>query len=334
MGNFRPFQTAILMTVFLSVFSGCGRPGHDIEEPLVFTTFVEFPDELARLSVMVESLRTFGGRYRAAPFWAYIADEILAADPEALDAAQALGADIRTISIPDDAAWYFLSRKVFAAAHAEKEAAGGAGILARLDPDTIFIDEPAEFVLPAGKVLGWRTVFHRNISPLFNESLDEYWARAYEVMGINEASVFPMITPADNDRIRPYFQAGCVVVRPERGIMKKWEEMLISLARDPSIKEICRGDRLKRTFTFQVALIGAILNSVDRSEMHPFSDRINYPIFFKEMFGGKKDFHDITDMVTIRYEYFLQNTPPDWDRKLEGPADKIAWVKERFTKKD
>jgi hypothetical protein len=303
------------------------------KEPLIVTIFVESPDELPRLEVMVKSLRTFGGRHKDAPVWAYVAGDLLESPSEALNKAKRLGAEIRTISAPEDVAWYFLSRKVFAAAHAEAEAKGKAVILARLDPDTIFVDEPAEYILPEGKTLGWRPVFHRNISPLFDEPLGEYWGRAYEVMGIWDASVFPMVTPADEDRIRPYFQAGCVVVRPERGIMKKWEEKLIVLARDPVIREICEKDQAKRTFTFQVALTGAVLDGLEQREMLAFSDRINYPIFFREMFGAKKDFHDITGAVTVRYEHFLQNTPPDWDKKLAGPADRIAWIKERFAAK-
>jgi hypothetical protein len=52
------------------------------------------------------------------------------------------------------------------------------------------------------------------------------------------------------------------------------------------------------------------------------------------MFGAKKDFHDISGVTTVRYEHFLQNTPPDWDKELEGPADRIVWIKERFARKD
>ncbi len=326
--------TGLLATACLAGISGCGKTDDPGLEPLVITTFVEYPDELVRLRVLVESLRTFGGRYRDAPVWAYVADELLDSPSESLEAAKGLGAEVRRIRIPDAVAWYLLVRKVFAGAHAEAEAAGKATILARLDPDTIFVDEPDEYVLPKGKSLGWRPVFHRNIGPLFDEPLDEYWRRAYEVMGVREETVFPMVTPADEDVIRPYFQAGCVVVRPERGILKHWEESLVLLAGDPVIKEICQKDPSKRLFTFQAALTGAVLNTLDRGEMVAFSDRINYPLFFREMFGAKKDFHDITGVATVRYEHFLQNTPPDWDKALRGPADRIAWIKERFAGKD
>ena len=151
-------------------------------------------------------------------------------------------------------------------------------------------------------------------------------------MGIHESTVFPMVTPADGDTIRPYFQAGCVVVRPERGILRKWAEMLTTLSQDSVIKALSEQDQRRRIFTFQVALTGAILNNLERNEMIQFSDRINYPIFFKEMFGAKRNFHDISNAVTIRYEHFFVNPPTAWDKQIIGPADRIAWIREQFEK--
>jgi len=302
--------------------------------PLVITTFVETPEEIVWAGVLVESLRTFGGRLKDAPIWVYASEEFRAAESASLARLASLGADVRIGRADDRAIWYPLARKVFAAAQAEAEAAGKVGILARLDPDTIFLDEPEEFILPGGKDLGYRPVFHRTISPLYDEPLDAYWARAYELMGIQASEVFPVVTPADGDTIRAYFQAGCVVVRPERGTLRKWEAMLSLLAADPEIKEICGTDPRKRLFTFQVALAGAILKGLPRSALYAFSDRINYPIFFKELFGAKRDFHDLSGAVTVRYEQLFANPPPDWDKKLTGPADKVAWIKERFARQD
>jgi hypothetical protein len=300
--------------------------------PIVFTTFIELKEELLSLKVMVESLRTFGGKYKNAPVWIYTTNELMASESEALAKFASLNVEFRASQAPQDATWFFLARKVFAAAQAESDTEGKAAILARLDTDTIFIQEPDEYILPESKSLGYRPVFHRNINPLYSEPLDEYWARAYQIMDINESTAFPMVTPADGDTIRPYFQAGCIVVRPKQGILRKWAEMFAVLYQDSVIKELCKQDQRKRIFTFQVALTGAILNNLDRSEMIEFSDRINYPIFFREMFGAKRDFHDISNAVTIRYEHFFVNPPKDWDKQLNGPEDRIAWIKERFSK--
>jgi hypothetical protein len=48
------------------------------------------------------------------------------------------------------------------------------------------------------------------------------------------------------------------------------------------------------------------------------------------MFGAKRDFHNIMDAVTIRYESFFDNAPPDWDKVLIGPPDRVAWLKSKF----
>jgi len=309
-----------------------GRPEPPV--PLVVTTFVETAEEVHWASVMVESLRTFGGRLKDAPVWVYATEEFRTAESGLLARLASLGAEVRTGQMEPGVRWLPLSGKVIAAAQAEAEAAGKAVILARLDPDTIFFAEPEDFILPGGKDLGYRPVFHRTISPLYEEPLDAYWSRAYELMGIQASEVFPVETPADGDTIRAYFQAGCVVVRPEGGILRKWEAMLELLAADPQIKEICGADPRKKLFTFQVALVGAVLKGLPRTALHAFSDRINYPIFFKEMYGAKRDFHDLSQAMTVRYEGLLANPPPDWDKKLTGPADKIAWIKERLGRQD
>ncbi len=326
-----PIISFLLISCCIIILFHCSK-NTGSRHPIVFTTFVEFKEELVPLKVMIESLRSFGGKYKDAPVWIYTTNGLMASEVEVLKKIDSLNAEIRTSQSPQDATWFFLAKKVFAAAQAEADAEGKTAILARLDTDTIIIQEPDEYILPEGKSLGYRPVFHRNINPLYWEPLDVYWARAYQTMGIQESTVFPMVTPADGDTIRPYFQAGCIVVRPERNILRKWAGMFTVLYQDSVIKELCKQDQRKRIFTFQVALTGAILNNLDRSEMVQFSNRINYPIFFREMFGAKKDFHDITNAVTIRYEHFFINPPADWDKQLNGPEDRIAWIKEQFNR--
>jgi hypothetical protein len=297
---------------------------------IIFATFAQQESDLARIQVMIESIQAFAGRFEDAPIWVYLTEGLLASESDLLEKIDSLGAEFLLGQAPDEATWFYLSRKVFASAQAEAEAAGKADILAWLDVDTIFLQEPGEFVLPKGKSLGYRPVMHRNISPLYTEPLDEFWKRAYENMSIPESLAFPMVTVADGDTIRPYINAGCLVVRPERGLLRKWAETFPLLYKDPVLKEMCRQDELKRIFIHQVALSGAIMKHLGRDEMFELSDKINYPIFFREMFGAKRDFHDIREAVTIRYESFFDNAPPDWEKSLSGLPDRVAWLKARF----
>jgi hypothetical protein len=139
-----------------------------------------------------------------------------------------------------------------------------------------------------------------------------------------------MVTPADSDTIRPYFNAGCMVVRPERGLLAKWAECFPRLYRDSLLVEMCRADVKKRIFIHQAALTGAILVNLERDELIEFSARINYPIFFEQMFGAKRAFDDITGVVTFRHESYFRQPAPGWDEKLKGPADRIAWMKKHL----
>ena len=278
----------------------------------------------------MRSIRTFGGEHGNAPVRLYIPEELAAKEKELLKKAAELGVAIHTSRAPSEAGWFYYSSKVFAAARAEADAAGKARYLVWLDDDTVFLDEPDEFLLPDGAALGYRPVMHRNIGSRFDQEIDPFWSRAYRLMGVRPDSLFPMTTPADNERIRPYFNAGCLIVRPERGVLREWPRRFTLLYQDPELVKMCRQDVTKRIFLHQAALTGAILNHLERDEMIELSARFNYPIFFEQMFGAKRIFNDITGVVTFRHESYFRNPDPDWEAKLKGSRDRIAWLKEHL----
>jgi hypothetical protein len=296
-------------------------------EPMAFATFADGAASIHNVHLMAESIRTFGGKYKDAPIWLYVPAELLKQEAAALEDLKALSIEFKASEAPEAALWFFYSGKVYAAARAEAEARGRASILVWLDEDTIMLQEPAEFDLPKAKTLGFRPVMHKNVGLLYTESPDAFWGRAFDLLRVSETSLFPMVTPADGDTIRPYFNAGCLAMRPERGLMAKWVECFRTLYSDSAMAEMCKADRMKRIFIHQVALTGAILAHLERTEMVELSDRFNYPIFFEQMFGAKRVFNDLTGVVTLRHEYYFRNPAPDWDKQLKGPADRIAWMK-------
>ena len=307
-------------------------PGKE-RSAIIFVTSVSSPGQLERAFWLAESIRAFAGRYRDAPIWIFGPEEVTTEDTAAQRKSASLSVELKSVEIPEEAGWYYLSGMVFAAAEAERQASGKAVVLVFMGSDTIVLDEPSEFILPEGVGLGYCPVMHKNISPLYDEPLDAYWGRAYSIMNIDESAVFKMITPADGDTIRPYFNAGCLSVRPESGLFRKWAATYIELCSDTLLKSEVEKNTLRRVFTFQVALTGTFLNSLGRDDMTEFSKRYNYPIFFKEMYGAGYDFHDITDVATIRYEEFFDKPLPGWDKILSGPPDRIAWIKEHCSLK-
>jgi len=323
----------IVFILFIIQMMACQDYTMTIEKktPIIFATFISDPNKLDKLYLLANSIRTFGGKYKDAPIWACYPEGYKPEDKNGLEKLASLNVELKSITAPPEAWWFFLTGMVYTASSMEAEAEGISKILVMLGGDTIFLNQPDEFDLSDVKNFAYCPVMHKNISPLYSEPLDDYWNRAYANMGVKKNSLFPMVTPADGDTIRPYFNAGCLAVRPERGIFRKWAVNFALLFNDEEIKRYCEEDTRKRIFSFQVALTGAVLNNLGRTEMIELSNKYNYPIFFKEMFGAKRDFHDITNAVTIRSEHFFSNPIPDWDKILRGPENKIIWLKEQIT---
>lgn len=296
------------------------------KEDLIFAVFAGSEEQLGHAVLLAESIRTFAGRHRDRPVRIYV-------PRKGIERSEDLGARLRKekaelyrSDAPDEALWFHYASKVYAAAQAEAQAEDHGQILAWLDEDTIVLEEPLGFDLSPDQALAYRPVTHKNIGSLYSEPVDDFWGRIYRRLEVPESALFPMITPADGDTIRPYFNAGLVVVRPERGILRRWAGDFEKLYTDSALVSWCRQDLPRRIFLHQAALAGAILNLVNREEMLELSRWYNYPLFFKEMYGADEAFDTIDQVVTLRYDVYFRDPTPDWRERLKGPPDKVDWL--------
>jgi hypothetical protein len=219
---------------------------------------------------------------------------------------------------------------VFAAAAAEAEAAGSGDVLVWLDCDTVILREPSELLLPRSTALGYRPVMHNRSGSLFDRPPGTFWSRLYEVLEVDDASFFPMTTVADRETIRPYFNAGLLAVRPERGVLRQWATDFITACRDSNLRRLCEDNETWRIFIHQAALAGSVLNTLNHSELSLLPESYNYPMFFKAMYGAPQEFDSLEDVVTLRYDIYFRNPDPDWAAKLTGDSARIAWLAGRF----
>ena len=309
------------------------EPNANKKTGIIFATYAESEEELLHARYLAESVRAFAGKYSDAPVWVYVPANLAEKADDALREFRALDVEIRTTDTPEDAMWFYYAGKVFAAGLAEAAAEELAAVLVWMDEDTIVLQEPADFALSAGIGFAYRPVMHNRSGSLYDDPPDSFWSRVYEKLSIDSGSLFPMVTPADRQTIRAYFNAGLLVVRPEHGILRKWGESFKILYRDSVLAEICREDVNKRIFLHQTALVGAVLNTLDKNAMSELSDRYNYPMFFKKMFGAMSEFESIDDVVTLRYDVYFRKPDPDWADQLKGSAHLISWMKERLGRK-
>lgn len=316
--------------------NAAGQGGGVTMGPVVFATYVERPAQLQSARHLCESLRAYGGRWSEAPVWIYAPGNLALADAAIPGSLKSIGAELRTCETPEFAKWFFYGGKPFAAAAAEETAAGDFEILVWLDDDTVILAEPNEFDLDSipdrapQLSLAYCPVMHNRSGTLYSEAADPFWSRIYKLLRLTDGMLFPMTTPADQQEIRAYFHCGQLAVRPTKGILQAWAEDFATLCRDSVLVAMCRADTDKRVFLHQTALTGAVLHRLERAEMRELSDRYNYPIFFERVYGGERAYDSIEDVATIRCMAVHEGQDVDWQGKLRGPADRVAWLAERL----
>lgn len=330
---------AILLTIILSgcIIPGCGDKGEEDmtevgnKEPIVFASFAESKEGLDYIYCLAESIREFGGSMKDAPIRVYVPENIkIPIDSITGKFGSISNTEIRVSHTPPDALAFYYAGKVYAAGLAEKAAEKEAGILIWMDSDTILLTEPRDLILPDDIALAYRPVMHNRSGTLFDSPPNPFWKRIYEVLEVDRARLFPMITPADHQKIKAYFNAGLIAVRPEFGILRKWGGDFTKLYRDSVLADMCDNDIENRIFLHQTALVGAVMNTIDRDQMIELSDRYNYPIFFDIMFGADRPFDSLNNVVTLRYDYYFRDPEPNWEDKLKGDKKVIGWIKDRL----
>lgn len=328
----------LLSTLLLVSYAGNGSAQPEREQPMkqnqsiIFGTFAETEEQLQHALFLVESVRTFAGRYKDAPIWVFIPPHLLNKNVKLNDGITELNAKIKTSEAPEEALRYYFARKVYAAGEAEAEAEGNADILVWMDEDTIVLSEPKDFELEGGIGFAYRPVMHNRSGALYSEPPAPFWSRIYEKLSIDDSLLFPMVTPADRQTIRAYFNAGLLVVRPERRILRRWGEDFTTLYSDSMLADMCDNDIEKKIFIHQTALVGVVLNNLKKEEMTELPDRYNYPIFFHQQYEAEKEFGSIENIVTLRYDVYFRNPDPEWDKKLKGPRHIVKWLQERLGK--
>jgi len=322
-----------LFLLFNSIGIAAASGGEEEKKSILFVSFFGYEEQLSECLTLCESIRTFAGSFSKAPITVYFPESLTKLKEKYKDKFSALNVDLKSFKAPKEAFKYDLGTKPFIAARAEKDALQKADILAYLDPNIIILKEPRDFILKTGKHLGYRPVMHRNIGSLYSEKPDAFWSRLYKVLNVSESTLFPMEAIADKNILRPYFNAGLLIVRPEKGIMGKWAEHFQISYEDEEIAKICK-EGLHNIFLHQAALVGAILNHVKQEEMELFPFAYNYPLFFELFYDSKLKFDSIEDIISLKCEIFKKQLPADWDKRLKGSPEVIEWIKKHFFKNE
>jgi hypothetical protein len=266
-----------------------------MNEKLVFSTII-YPTEAAEANtiLLAASIRARAGALSQARIWCYSPQYGKEISPATRDRLHQLNVELRPFEIERDVLRFFFTAGVTAASLAESAARGQTEFLAWVDSNTIVLQEPGDFLLQDDKSLGFRPVHHTLVGSRYDGPLDPFWRLVYGCCGVPEDHVFPMTAHVDGVRIRPYFNAGLLIVRPEKGLLQAWYDRFFQVYQSPEFREFYERDGRYPIFAHQAILTGVLLSALAPDEMQELPPTYNYPLHLYE--------EDVTDRRPARLE--------------------------------
>lgn len=276
-----------------------------------------------RALLLAQSLRAFGGRWASASMLGLMPKGV------ALEVGVERGlrdCDVQLISYAPDPALGTvpLAERAAGAARAEEITAGKARLLAWLDSDTLVLREPTGLLIPPAARIGCRPVDLRLIGSRWDEPADAFWESIYAGCGVDRQAIFPVCTTVELEAIRAYFNAGCLVVRPEAGLLRGWREAVARLAGGEFFLGLTGRQRL---FFHQAVLTGEVLASMRREEIAELPPQVNYPLHLHERMPPDRRPANMRELETCRYESVLDSE--DWARRVPVDEDLRSWLEAR-----
>lgn len=292
-------------------------------DSIIFITLAYPGRPLVRTLLLLASLREFGGRLSHSPVWVLYPDTLGEFSATKIAQLQKLGANLLPFSAAEGLLSFPLGGKVQAGAAAEEMAQGKAELLVWLDEDTLILNEPDEFLLHSHRALGFRPVHHKLLGTSWGDELGDFWKLVYQQTGADPERDFRMITHV-GEQIRPYFNAGSYVVRPERGLLRAWWEKFRSCYQSPAFEAYYEKDPRYAIFMHQAIWTGTVLGFLERNELQRLSSWINYPLHLHLQIPEDLRAVRIDDLLTVRYEDTL--VQPGWGEELPFSSVLADWI--------
>lgn len=295
-------------------------------EKLTFA-FLAPNEELAwQAHMLAASIRQFGGELAQAPVWALEPRDAPRLSPESRARLKDLGVRLMPFPLVGGAQRFPFAAKVFAAASAEAWAEWETALLVWMDPDAIVLRPPEVLLLPQSAALGYRPVDHTLIGSPFGQPVDPFWTLIYRQCRVPRLAQMsmPMRTSVDERVIRPYFNAGLLVVRPRRGLLRAWAHDFSRLFQRRGLHRFYQRDVLYRIFVHQAVLAGTLLAALRQTEMHELPYQVNYPLHMHADYPLARRPEGLDELVTCRYDMFFAQ--PGWEARLPAEEPLRGWI--------
>jgi hypothetical protein len=301
----------------------------DKDKRLVFASIV-YPTKSSETNaiLLADSIRTFAGSLSKSPILYFTPESGKQLSFAAKDRLVSLDVKVIPFEIDFETLQFPLAGDVFAAAVAESTVYGQTDLLAWLGANTVVLREPEAFLLQKEKNLGYRPVHHTLVGSRYDIAIDEFWTLVYGWCKVPQDRIFPMETHIDGARIRPYFNAGMLITRPQKRLLQTWSDVFFKSYQRSPFRRFYEKNELYKIFIHQALLSGVILSAFETDELAELPSTYNYPLHLhtEDVTGHRPS--SIEEVVTFRHENFYHDK--EWMRKMPAKQQLRQWLAERI----
>jgi hypothetical protein len=266
---------------------------------LVFIMLVTSPIEEKQASILIRSIREFGGIYADCPAYIFITDTINAS----CKSIYSPNVNLIPLFVSDTLPNYPFLLKAMACAKAEELLNGKAEVLVWMDVDALVLKEPDEFYPESNKKIAIRPVnLRNNVGLLVTDSTDQYWQKVYEYTGLTAEQVPAVESLVDEQKIRLYLNCAMFSIRPELGIFNEWWRLFLLLVYDRDYQNsTCITDN-RKIFLHQAVLSAVIASRIRENEIQWFSNKAGYPLHHHNELADEKKAGSLNELESLIYE--------------------------------
>lgn len=286
---------------------------------LAFLLCVEAGNLENQASLLVRSIRRYGGRWSGCPIVAFQPREGPALSPATTALFRELDVDHRTDVLNTELADYPLANKAFVGARAERDR--DEDVVVFVDSDSVILDEPAALDLPPDVDVAVRPVDRKGQGSAGPEDAnEEYWRRLYGLCGVPFPPPF-VSTTVDGRRVRAYWNTGLIAVRRDAGVFTEWLRCLRTAA---GANHVPRNSFFLEQMSFApaTALAGDAVRVLDH--------RYNYPLPLRTELPEPLRSTPLDDLVHVHY-HKLFNRPGHLHLvrpRLDPASERVRWLEQ------
>ena len=276
---------------------------------------------------MAESVRTFGGKYAEAPVWFMLPQDHSLYSVKNQSKIDSLHVRVIPYAIDGETFRFAFAPTTIASATAENEAIGKTEGLAWLDADAVILNEPQALKLWTKKAIAVRPVDQSNVGSPYGEPVNEFWKNVYSACKVDGNDVYAVKSAVDEKALRAYFNAGMLVVRPERKLLTAWRDNFLKTYQTPEMKLLYNQNGQYRLAVHQAVLAATIVKLVPAEEVYQLPRTVNFPLQLWEKYPQKYRPNSLDEIVSCH----IDEASPIFKVKDGGRGIKEA-LKEQIAK--